>query len=137
MNTEIIMKKIIGINHIGIRVSDLNDAKSFYEQLGYKLIIGPIGSEPVAIMKHPSGIVINLVLNMDINLNKNMLMDFNENYPDSSHMALDVSSLKTIQDTIESLNIQITEGPVTLPDGSQMFFIRDQNLNVIEFHQNA
>ena len=36
----------------------------------------------------------------------------------------------------DALQIPITEGPITLPDGGIMFFIRDPDRNVIEFHQN-
>jgi len=53
------MKEITGINHIGIRVSDLESARSFYERLGFILIAGPLGPEPVAMMTHPSGVTIN------------------------------------------------------------------------------
>ena len=44
------MKEISGINHVGIRVTDLDKARKFYEQLGFDFLIGPIGPEPVAIM---------------------------------------------------------------------------------------
>lgn len=42
-----------------------------------------------------------------------------------------------MQNSIEKMGIHITEGPLTLPDGGVMFFIRDQDSNVIEFHQNG
>ena len=38
------MKEIAGINHIGIRVSDLQQARVFYEQLGFEFIAGPDGA---------------------------------------------------------------------------------------------
>jgi len=44
------MKEIIGINHVGIRVTSLESARAFYEQLGFIFIEGPIGPEPVATM---------------------------------------------------------------------------------------
>ncbi|GMR00882.1 MAG: hypothetical protein BMS9Abin19_0224 [Gammaproteobacteria bacterium] len=131
------MNEIIGINHIGIRVTSLEDARTFYQQLGFIFIAGPIGPEPVAIMEHPSGVNINLILNADTKTDKNILMDVTERYPGYTHVALDVNNLKSVQDTIEKLGIHITEGPITLPDGGTMFFIRDQDRNVIEFHQNA
>ncbi|MFT5350024.1 MAG: lactoylglutathione lyase [Gammaproteobacteria bacterium] len=31
----------------------------------------------------------------------------------------------------------ITEGPITIPDGSMLIFIRDPDENVIEFHKSA
>jgi lactoylglutathione lyase len=133
----IILKEIIGINHIGIRVVDLEPARKFYEQLGFVFIVGPIGPEPVAIMEHPSGVNINLILNADPEITENILMDVEERYPGYTHIALDVNDIKAVQKEIENLGIKITEGPITLPNGGVMFFIRDQDKNVIEFHQNA
>ena len=131
------MKEIIGINHIGIRVNNLESAREFYEKLGFQFIIGPIGPEPVAIMEHPSGVNINFILNADTTIEENILMDVTERYPGYTHMALNVDNIKSVQETIEILGIRITEGPITLPDGGVMFFIRDQDNNVIEFHQNT
>jgi len=64
-------------------------------------------------------------------------MDVEPRYPGYTHVALDVTDIASVQNQIEKLEIMITEGPVTLPDGGIMFFIRDQDKNVIEFHQNA
>jgi len=131
------MKEIIGINHIGIRVVNLGRARDFYEQLGFVFLVGPVGPEPVAIMEHPSGVNINLILNADAGITENILMDVKDKYPGYTHVALDVNDIKAVQEGIEHLGITITEGPVTLPNGGIMFFIRDQDKNVIEFHQNA
>ena len=130
------MKEIRGINHIGIRVSNLESARAFYEQLGFEFIIGPIGPEPVAIMEHPSGVNINFILNADSDIRENILMDVPERHPGYTHMALDVSDITAVKKTINQLGITITEGPITLPDGGVMLFIRDQDKNVIEFHQS-
>ena len=131
------MREITGINHIGIRVKSLEAARLFYQQLGFQFIAGPIGPEPVAIMQHPSGVIINFILNADADTNENILMDVEKRYPGYTHIALDVSDIQAVQEKIEALGITITEGPITLPDGAIMFFIRDQDRNVIEFHQNA
>jgi lactoylglutathione lyase len=131
------MEEIIGINHIGIRVTNLESARAFYEQLGFVFMAGPMGPEPVAIMEHPSGVNINLILNADTKTAENILMDVTEKYPGYTHIALDVNNIKSVQNAIEELGIHITEGPITLPNGGVMFFIRDQDRNVIEFHQNG
>jgi lactoylglutathione lyase len=131
-----IMKEIVGINHIGIRVTDLGIARSFYEQLGFEFLAGPIGPEPVAIMEHPSGVNINFILNADSEITENILMDVPERYPGYTHIALDVTDIETAEISINDMGIEITEGPITLPDGAVMFFIRDQDMNVIEFHQS-
>ena len=130
------MKEITGINHVGIRVSSLENARKFYEQLGFKFIVGPIGPEPVAIMEHPSGVNINLILNANTKSNENILMDLPEKYPGYTHIALDVNDIQAVQTSLHKMGIEITVGPVTLTDGGVMLFIRDQDRNVIEFHQN-
>ncbi len=131
------MQEIIGINHIGIRVTNLESSRKFYEQLGFIFVAGPIGPEPIAIMRHPSGVIINLIINANKNLNGNILMDIDDKYAGYTHIALDVNDIKSIQKSIKKMHIHITEGIITLPDGGMMFFIRDQDKNVIEFHQNA
>jgi len=131
------LKEIIGINHIGIRVTDLEKARKFYEQLGFIFIMGPIGPEPVAIMEHSSGVIINFILNADSGLKENVLMDIPEKHTGYTHIALDVNNIKAVQSTIEKSGIHISEGPIVLPNGGSMFFIRDQDSNVIEFHQNS
>ncbi|MCU7876388.1 MAG: VOC family protein [Candidatus Thiodiazotropha sp. (ex Lucinoma borealis)] len=130
------MKEVIGINHVGIRVTNLEQARKFYEQLGFIFIAGPMGPEPVAIMEHPSGVNINFILNADNGISDNILMDRPERHPGYTHIALDVTNIKAIEERLNQLNIKITEGPITLPDGGVMLFIRDQDMNVIEFHQN-
>ena len=130
------MKEIKGINHIGIRVSDLDTARAFYEHLGFKFIMGPVGPEPIAIMEHPSGVNLNFILNADSGIANNILMDIPEKHPGYTHVALDVSDINPVLDVVKNLGIEITEGPVTLPNGGKMFFIRDHDKNVIEFHQN-
>ncbi len=130
------MKEIVGINHVGIRVTNLEQARKFYEQLGFIFIVGPIGPEPVAIMEHPSGVNINFILNADSGISENILMDIPEKLPGYTHIALDVTNIDSIEERLNQLGIKITEGPITLPDGGEMLFIRDQDMNVIEFHQN-
>ena len=86
-------------------------------------------------MEHPSGVNINFILNANSGIADNILMDVPERHPGYTHMALDVTDINAVQARIEQLGIPITEGPITLPDGGIMFFIRDQDRNVIEFHQ--
>ena len=131
------MEEIAGINHVGIRVTDLEQARQFYEQLGFVFVAGPVGPEPVAIMEHPSGVIINFILNADSGIDNNILMDVPERHPGYTHIALDVNDINAVQKHIQHLGIPITEGPVNLPGGDAMFFIRDQDKNVIEFHQNG
>ena len=131
------MKAITRINHIGLRVTDLNISRAFYEKLGFEFIVGPVGPEPVAVMEHPSGININFILNAAKNQLVNMLMDIPEKYTGFTHVALEVTDMHAAQAYLESINYDITEGPIVMPDGASFIFIRDPDKNVIEFHQPA
>ena len=131
------MQEISRINHVGIRVSDLQQSREFYALLGFNFIAGPIGPEPVAIMQHPCGININFILNGSSSVKRNMLMDIPEKYTGYTHMALEVTSLDNVIVALKEKNIVITEGPIILEDGTSFVFIRDPDKNVIEFHQPA
>lgn len=132
------MKNITAIDHIGIRVSALSTARKFYEDLGFIFIEGPMGPEPVSIMRHPSGIVINFILNAASSPKENILMDIPERHAGYTHIALRVADLNLMKSKLDALNVVITEGPVDFGGnyGSSLF-IRDQDRNVIEFHQPA
>lgn len=130
------MKEITGVNHLGLRVQDLAESRAFYEKLGFIFIVGPIGPEPVAIMEHPSGVNINFILNSNSEISHNILMDIPEKHPGYTHVALTVSNIESVEAFIKSEEITISEGPITLPNGAVMLFIRDPDKNVIEFHQN-
>ena len=67
------MKEITRINHVGLRVRDLEVTRLFYENLGFIFLVGPVGPEPVAIMEHPSGVNINFILNKLKNIRKDVI----------------------------------------------------------------
>jgi hypothetical protein len=69
---------ILGLSHIGIRVHNLERSVRFYELLGFTKTAGPIGPEPAAILDHPSGAEVNLVLNALNASERNILMDTRE-----------------------------------------------------------
>ncbi len=131
------MKEITRINHVGVRVKSLAVSRPFYEKLGFRFLVGPVGPEPVAIMEHPSGVNINFILNASDQSTTNMLMDVPEKFTGYTHIALEVTNLDAVQQKLEQLHMQITEGPIKLPDGGMFVFIRDPDLNVIEFHKPA
>jgi lactoylglutathione lyase len=127
------VKEITRINHIGLRVKNLNASRHFYQQLGFEFIAGPIGPEPVAIMEHPSGININFILNADSDCTENVLMDIASKNTGYTHVALQVTNIESARKIIKELGITITEEVEF--EGAQFFFIRDPDKNVIEFHQ--
>ncbi|WOH35930.1 VOC family protein [Thalassotalea fonticola] len=130
------MKEITGVNHLGLRVQDLAQSRAFYEKLGFIFLVGPIGPEPVAIMEHPSGVNINFILNSNSDISHNILMDLPEKYPGYTHVALTVSNIESVERFLKQEKIAISEGPITLPNGAVMLFVRDPDENVIEFHQD-
>lgn len=128
------MEQITRVNHLGIRVFSLATSRNFYQQLGFKFIVGPVGPEPVAIMEHASGVNINFILNAAAPTKSNVLMDEPVKKAGYTHVALEVNDMNAVVNQLNVLNIEITEGPVVFPTGSSVF-IRDPDRNVIEFHQ--
>ena len=128
---------ITGIAHIGIRVHDLARSVAFYEVLGFTKTVGPIGSEPVAILDHPSGVEINLVLNAPSATAPNILMDVPEKHPGITHIALLVPDLDAARATIEAAGISLSGGPIQFMPTARGFFIRDPDRNVIELHERT
>jgi lactoylglutathione lyase len=129
------MKEITRINHVGLRVSNLQITREFYEKLGFEFIVGPIGPEPVAIMEHPSGVNINFILNSNDQSPKNVLMDFPEKHTGFTHIALEITDTESVENNLKNLGISITERVEY--EGAKFFFIRDPDNNVIEFHKPA
>lgn len=124
---------IPSVDHIGIRVKDLDRAMAFYAVLGFELH-AKATNDAVAIVRNAKGVELNLVYNANADVGgKNILMDVGEKYPGYTHVALRVSSIK---DTIESLrehDIRITQGPVSFgADGHVSVFVRDPDMNVVE-----
>lgn len=128
---------ITGLAHIGIRVHDLARSRQFYETLGFHFVMGPVGPEPVAILAHPSGVVINLILNAPDPAAPNILMDVTEKHPGYTHIALAVSDVSAMQAAVQQAGIALTGGPVQFPGGATSIFIRDPDRNVIEFTSGA
>ena len=129
------MKEITRINHVGLRIRDLERSRAFYEVLGFEFIVGPIGPEPVAVMEHLSGVNINFILNADDDASTdNILMDVSAKHTGYTHIALEISDRESVKQQLTKAGVSITE-TVELPDGAVFFFIRDPDGNVIEFHQ--
>lgn len=131
------VKQITGINHVGLRVRDLDISRKFYEQIGFEFIEGPVGPEPVAVMLHPSGVNINFILNASSDASENnILMDIAQKHTGYTHIALEVDDIDGVRNHLADHSIQITE-TVELPNGTIFVFIRDPDGNVIEFNRPA
>ena len=125
------MLPIESVNHVGIRVSDKAVSIEFYRQLGFELVsdVGFEKGHPV-IMKHPSGVVLNLLGPATVVGQGNVLMDIDEKHPGITHVALTVSSLDDTKSFLRDNDIAIT-GSFSFGRMSAVF-IRDPDRNVIE-----
>ena len=130
------MLNIQSVNHVGIRISSKRDAVPFYELLGFEFR-GDAGFEdghPI-IMKHPSGVVLNLLGPATVKDGRNILMDVDEKYPGITHVALTVESLEAARQFMDDNGIAIT-GSFSF-GGMSAIFIRDPDRNVIELDAYA
>jgi lactoylglutathione lyase len=130
------MEEITRINHVGLRVRDLDISREFYGNLGFKFLAGPVGPEPAAIVEHPSGVNINFILNASKDAPEdNILMKKEVKYPGYTHIALEITDAELVSKKLEALGLVITERVEY--NGAKFFFVRDPDDNVIEFHQPA
>jgi catechol 2,3-dioxygenase-like lactoylglutathione lyase family enzyme len=125
------MLEIEAVNHVGIRVREKSRSVSFYESLGFALVAdaGFEEGHPV-IMRHPSGVVLNLLGPATSGVDSNVLMDIAEKHSGYTHIALTVSSLGSARGFVAAQGIEIT-GSFSFGDMSAIF-IRDPDRNVLE-----
>ena len=125
------MLNIEAVNHIGIRIADISRAVTFYQLLGFEFT-GDTGFEeghPI-IMRHPGGVVVNLLGPSDQKDGENILMDVEELYSGITHVALTVSSIAHARQFMSENNI--TETGSFSFEGMSAVFMRDPDRNVIE-----
>ena len=128
---------ISGIAHIGIRVHDLERSMAFYALLGFTKTAGPLGPEPVAILDHPSGVEINLVLNAPLASEPNVLMDVPDKHPGITHFALLCPDILAAKRQLEDAGVALSGGPIRFGPHAQAIFVRDPDRNFIELHQRG
>ena len=121
------------VDHIGIRVAELERAMTFYQVLGFKLVHQDT-NDAVVIIKNSHDVEINLIYNAnDDNNGDNILMDVANKYPGYTHVALAVGSIKATIEALAENDIAITQGPVSFGlDGNVSLFVRDPDRNVVE-----
>ena len=121
------------VDHIGIRVRDLDRALNFYRALGFSLLQRS-GNDDVAIIRNENSVELNLIFNANAgDPTANVLMDAPEKYPGYTHMALRVASIPATIAALKANDIAITQGPVSFGDSGQVsVFVRDPDHNVIE-----
>ena len=119
------------VDHVGIRVGDKARSIEFYEALGFETLAdtGFDQGHPV-IMRHPSGVVLNLLGPSNTANDKNILMDVDVKYPGITHVSFKVASMDETRSFLKNRGIALT-GEFTFK-GMQAVFIRDPDRNVIE-----
>ncbi len=125
------MLNIESVNHVGIRIRDKSVSVPFYQLLGFqfKTDVGFEQGHPI-ILRHPSGVVLNLLGPANSGGGSNILMDVDEKYSGITHFALTVSSLDEARAYLAENNIPLT-GSFSF-GGMSAVFIRDPDRNVIE-----
>ena len=121
------------VDHVGVRVRDLDRALAFYRILGFELH-AKAANDAVAIVKNAHDVELNLVYNANADAGaKNILMDVKDKYPGYTHLAFRVASIKAAIEALRANGIRITQGPVSFGrDGHVSVFVRDPDLNVVE-----
>jgi lactoylglutathione lyase len=121
------------VDHIGIRVRDLERAMKFYAMLGFSLH-ARAADDAVAIIRNEHDVEINLIYNANADAGgKNILMDLGDKYPGYTHVALRVASIRAAIEALRQNGVRITQGPVAFGrDGQVSVFVRDPDLNVVE-----
>ena len=119
------------VNHIGIRIADKAISVPFYERLGFvtQADAGFDDGHPI-IMRHASGVVLNLLGPATVADGSNVLMDVDEKHPGITHVALTVESLTEARNVLEEHGVPIT-GSFSFGNMSAIFF-RDPDRTVIE-----
>ena len=125
------MLDIQSVNHIGIRIKDNVRSVAFYQLLGFDFSsdAGFEDGHPI-IMKHPSGVVLNLLGPANTPGESNILMDVDEKHTGITHVALTISDLGEAKNFLLDNDIKIT-GSFSFGNMSAIF-VRDPDRNVVE-----
>jgi catechol 2,3-dioxygenase-like lactoylglutathione lyase family enzyme len=125
------MLEIQNVDHVGLRVGDRDRSVAFYETLGFELIAdGGFDQGHPIVMRHPSGLVFNLLGPATRGQGENILMDVDEKYPGYTHVALKMASIEDTEALLEQQGIAITGRREFR--GVSTVFIRDPDRNVLE-----
>lgn len=121
------------VDHIGIRVADLDRAMDFYRLFGFEAG-HRAENDAVVVIRNAHNVEINLIYNAsNANDGRNILMDVPDKYPGYTHVAFRVGSIADAIRMLRENGIAITQGPVSFGrDGHVSVFLRDPDRNVIE-----
>ena len=126
-------QSISAYDHIGIRVSDRNRSVRFYERLGFKETIS-FDEHEANEMVSQAGVRINLIFNAT-RCTHNVLLDEPIKLPGITHPAFIIDDIQALVAWLDAEGITITEGPHPIGPRRVALFIRDPDMNVLEFNQ--
>lgn len=125
------------LDHVGIRVTDLDVAERFYARLGF--LRDPEEFAPAVRacgLVHANGLRIHLIYNGEAAAEGNVLLDAAIKRPGYTHAAFVIEGMDELVAWLEREGIAITEGPVMMGHGRRnVCFIRDPDCNVLEFNE--
>ena len=126
---------ILSYDHVGIRVTDRDVSRAFYQKLGF-VETDYLANEQANEMETASGMRINLIMNGAKRPNNaNILLDEPIKYAGFTHAAFVVDDIEKLQAWLQANQIAITEGPRQFVPRRITLFIRDPDGNVLEFNQ--
>jgi catechol 2,3-dioxygenase-like lactoylglutathione lyase family enzyme len=127
------MVDIETVDHVGIRVADLDRALRFYSLFGFAAE-HRAENDAVVVIKNRHQVEINLIYNANNDSGgRNILMDVPDKFPGYTHVAFRVGSIADTITMLRQNDIKITQGPVSFGrDGHVSVFVRDPDRNVIE-----
>src|SRR5579864_201813 len=132
------MFNIERFDHVGLRVTNLQTAQSFYEKLGFRADPGEESPRGTARgLVNDGGVRIHLIYNgVPRRDGVNVLMDVPIKRAGYTHAAFIIDDLDELVAWLEAEGIPITEGPSIYGHGRRkVCFIRDPDRNVLEFNQ--
>ena len=130
--------QITTIDHVGLRVTDRARSIAFYQSLGFAVDEAEEAPEAKATgLVNAHGARIHLIYNsLGLHEDGNVLLDHAVKLPGYTHVAFIVENLQSLLDWLAAKNILITEGPMVVGHGRRrLCFIRDPDLNVVEFNE--
>lgn len=127
--------RVTAYEHVGIRVTDRDASRTFYEKLGWREEID-LPEHAANEMVNDAGVYINLIFNGEPRPEgRNILQDEPVYHPGVTHAAFIVDDLGAFVAMLHREGIRITEGPVLYGGRRKVIFIRDPDGTVLEFNE--
>lgn len=127
--------RVTAYEHVGIRVTDRDQARAFYEKLGWREEID-LPEHHANEMVNDAGVYINLVFNgVKRPEGRNILQDEPLKYPGVTHAAFIIEDMDDLLRLLEQEGVPPSGGPYIYSGRRKVLFIRDPDGNVLEFNE--